>query len=647
LQVWIVPIVNPDGLTFSQNSPNDQIDAARLWRKNRRPISIAGCGSSVGVDLNRNYDFEWRLPNDIPCATGDDLGASDDPDNETFRGPRAESEPEIQVMTSLTDDPNRRFRVQLDYHNYSQLILYPWGYKSGTAPDSTVLADLARRMSQEIHSVRRTIYQPQQAVALYTTTGTSTDYAYGVNRVAAPFVIEMRPTCCNFNIRESDITAVNEENWAGAQMMMNWAAGPPILESVKAFQAAPDGSFTKLVYSARWAESNNVRQLAVDTRFPGLEPGRIMLSLRFSKPMDERLLPLASLGRGDNRDELRLVPVGGAAAWQKSIYTNDTWVGEAVIPQDSSNTGAWVLAVAASDAVPFNLDAAPETVAAYGVGADGWLDFEGGDGQGTVGGTDQMHILSPTIRADFPNLFIASPAGGERVVGGNSYTVSWTIPKNAGFVPVRQELFLSTDGGASYDRLFQDIPGNSEKFAFVLPKIATTRARVRVLALEGSVGNALFGDSQINFTIGSNVGSGVDIAFASSERINSNWTDTSTGDSSFESSGPLRLAIDLRITNRGNTPLVNPFIRIADISRTHVLLSRDSKSSPMTGAVQSIGAGSDDLLSPGETVHVRLLLGLVNKKKFTLSVELYGVPLGGAVNPSGAVVVWSGKPATR
>ncbi|HVF89056.1 MAG TPA: M14 family metallopeptidase, partial [Blastocatellia bacterium] len=435
LQVWIVPIVNPDGLTFSQNSPNDQMDAARLWRKNRRPISIANCGSSVGVDLNRNYDFEWRLPNDIPCATGDDLGASDDPENETFRGPRAESEPEVQVMTSLTNDPNRRFRVQLDYHNYSQLILYPWGYKSGNAPDSTVLADLARRMSQEIHSVRRTIYQPQQAVALYTTTGSSTDYAYGVNRVAAPFVIEMRPTCCNFNIRESDITAINEENWAGAQMMMSWAAGPPILESVKAFQAGPDGSFTKLVYSARWAESNNVRQLAVDTRFPGLEPGRIMLSLRFSKPMDERLLPVVSLGRGGNRDELRLVAVGGAAAWQKSIYTNDTWVGEAVIPQDSSNTEAWVVSVAASDAVPFSLDAAPETVAAYGVGADGWLNFEGDDGQGAVGGADRMHILSPTIRADFPNLFIASPAGGERVVGGNAYTVSWTIPKNAGFVP--------------------------------------------------------------------------------------------------------------------------------------------------------------------------------------------------------------------
>ncbi|HVF90813.1 MAG TPA: hypothetical protein VNH22_12150, partial [Blastocatellia bacterium] len=148
-------------------------------------------------------------------------------------------------------------------------------------------------------------------------------------------------------------------------------------------------------------------------------------------------------------------------------------------------------------------------------------------------------------------------------------------------------------------------------------------------------------------TIGSNVGAGADIAFASSERISSNWTDTSTGDTPFESSGPLRLAIDLRITNRGSTPIVNPFLRIADISRTHVLLSRDSKSSPMAGAIQSIGAGSDDLLSPGETAQVRLLLGLVNKKKFTLSVELYGVPLGGAINPSGAVTVWSGKPGNR
>src|SRR5262249_60769876 len=40
LQIWIVPIVNPDGLTYSQGSPNDQMDGMRTWRKNRRPLSL-------------------------------------------------------------------------------------------------------------------------------------------------------------------------------------------------------------------------------------------------------------------------------------------------------------------------------------------------------------------------------------------------------------------------------------------------------------------------------------------------------------------------------------------------------------------------------------------------------------------------------
>ncbi|HKP85515.1 MAG TPA: M14 family zinc carboxypeptidase, partial [Blastocatellia bacterium] len=54
LQIWIVPIVNPDGLVFSQAATGGAgTGGDRLWRKNRRPISINNCVSGVGVDLNR------------------------------------------------------------------------------------------------------------------------------------------------------------------------------------------------------------------------------------------------------------------------------------------------------------------------------------------------------------------------------------------------------------------------------------------------------------------------------------------------------------------------------------------------------------------------------------------------------------------
>ncbi|HEX8184179.1 MAG TPA: M14 family metallopeptidase, partial [Blastocatellia bacterium] len=315
LQIWVVPIMNPDGLTYSQSSPNDDMNAQRMWRKNRRPINTGSCASSVGVDLNRNYDFQWRMRGDDPCSDycssnkdclKDDIGASYDPNSEIYRGTRADSEPEVKAIKSLTDDPNRHFRAQLDYHNYSQLILYPWSYQRFAAPDASTLSMLSERMAKEIRGVSGKVYKPEQAIDLYATTGSSTDYAYGVNHVAAPFVIEMRPACCDFQVAEGEIAETNEENWAAARAILNWAAGPPLLESVKVYSSTPDGNFSKLVYSARWVApadpSTTARQLLVDTRFPGIEPGKIQVRLQFSKSMNTALAPRATLGREGRLD---------------------------------------------------------------------------------------------------------------------------------------------------------------------------------------------------------------------------------------------------------------------------------------------------------------------------------------------------------
>jgi len=260
LQVWIVPIVNPDGLVFSQSAPESD-NGTRLWRKNRRPMSLGSCVSATGVDLNRNYEYQWRLRGDVPCddycssdkeCLRDDRGGSDDPDNlEIYRGPKAASEPEVKVIKSLTDDPNRHFRVQIDYHNYSELILYPWGYQSDAAPDMQTIQPLAQRMSDAIKKVSGEIYRAQQAINLYLTTGSSSDYAYGTNKVAVPLVVEMRPTCCEFQIPESQIDITNRENWAGAQTVLGWAVGPPILESIKKWRnSCGEDAWVALPYGA-------------------------------------------------------------------------------------------------------------------------------------------------------------------------------------------------------------------------------------------------------------------------------------------------------------------------------------------------------------------------------------------------------------
>ena len=650
LQIWIVPIVNPDGLTYTQNSPNDQMDAVRLWRKNRRIFSSSTCPQAVGVDLNRNYNYQWRLQDDAPCSNycsdrsciNDDVGGSDDPTTDTYRGPQPESEAEIKAIKSLVDDPNRHFRAQLDYHNYTQAILYPWGYSAFGTDDQSTLSQLAGQMSDAVFAVERKRYSAKQAVDLYSLTGSSIDYAYGVNRVPAPFVVEMRPECCDFSVPESQIQSVNQENWAGAQPLLLWATGPPILESVRAYTPGPDGTFSKLVYSARWNSSaSGHRQMVVDARFPGIDPGRLQMRLQFSKPMDTTLAPVATLGRDARLDEVALAGIFGNG-WEKTVYANDTWVGETVLTDDGNLTSSWRLSISAADALGLKLDAAPNTIATYTAGMSHWANYEDSTGAGNDGGTDTLHSIGPGVRGDFPSILVAAPEPGERLAGGDEYVITWTAPNAPGFA---QSLSLSTDGGVSFASLAENIPSNAQSYRVTMPKLATARGRIQLLATEPVRNNFMVAMSQGDFSIGTNVGSQVDITFLSSERVDLNWSDTSSDEPPNTASGPSRLIVNVRITNRGSIPIVSPFLRVAEMNR-QVLLTRDPKSRWTVGARNYIDAGSDNTLSPGETVDARLVVGLLKQKKFFLSVEMYGVPTA-PVGPANPVFIWTGKPKTK
>jgi carboxypeptidase T len=654
LQFWIVPIINPDGLVFSQQSPNDRIDNARTWRKNRRPVSVGGCVSSIGVDLNRNFDFQWRLPGDSACenlceanpsCVRDDIGGSDDPRDEVYRGPEPASEPETRALKSLLDDPLRRFRAQLDYHNFSQLILYPWAFDEGTNPDSELLALLAARISSETRSVNNKLYVPEQAIDLYPATGSSTDYAYGVNGVPAPFVVEMRPDCCSFNVPESDILAISRENWAGARPLFDWAAGPPILHSVSAFTTSSDGSLSNLVYAAHWEPTPTGRNLIVDTRLAGIPAGPMRVKLQFSKPMNRLLAPQVTLGRDGRFDEVTFSATAGQGGWQKTLYPNDTWIGEGVVFQDFNPNSAWVLAARAEDQSGMSTDGQPATIAGYTAGTTGrWERFEDSQGQGSAGGTDVSHQLAPTLRDDFPGIFVAAPGTGERLAAGDAATVNWVLAKGESFNPGPQNLFISTDGGTSFSLLAGGLTAGTDKLTFTLPMIATTRARFRIEAIDRINSNSIFGENRGDFTVGVNVGSGVEIKFLSSEKTDLSWSAPDPNGTPL--SGASRLAINLSVTNHATVSVLNPFLRVSVLQR-NVLLSRDPRSTSGAAGRQSIDAGPDSVLAPGETVSVRVVVGLTGAKKFKFSVGLFGVPESESVGPAQATQIWKGKPKTK
>lgn len=154
-ELWFVPIVNPDG--YYHNQVTDP-DGGGMWRKNRRDNG----DGSYGVDLNRNFGYEWGY---------DDEGSSPYTDDPTYRGPSAFSEPETQNMKAFTQAHHFVSTVYL--HSYSNLVLWPWGYDYLLTPDEPLFSI----MGDSIASYNG--YAPGPAHGLYPANGVTDDWGYG------------------------------------------------------------------------------------------------------------------------------------------------------------------------------------------------------------------------------------------------------------------------------------------------------------------------------------------------------------------------------------------------------------------------------------------------------------------------------------
>jgi hypothetical protein len=153
-EIWIVPVLNPDGLTWVET--NDL-----FWRKNRwvDPQTLI----KYGVDLNRNYAYEWGH---------DSNGSSGQKSSETYRGPSAASEPEIQAIQNFVNA--REFAFTISYHSYGNLTLWGPGYKPGIPVDQ----DLFSRFGQIVNLQNG--YSPGNPAMgnIYITNGDMDDWVY-------------------------------------------------------------------------------------------------------------------------------------------------------------------------------------------------------------------------------------------------------------------------------------------------------------------------------------------------------------------------------------------------------------------------------------------------------------------------------------
>ncbi len=204
LEFIVVPIVNPDGYVYTWG-PN------RLWRKNRRDNG----GGCFGVDPNRNWGYEW--------VGG---GSSTDPCSETYRGPSAFSEPETQVMRDFTI-ANTKIKAAMDFHSFSQLILWPWGYTNAFSPDQAKFNTIGLNMQAAIKSKYNKTYDAGPVyTTIYPVNGGAVDWWYGARNILG-YSIEVRDTGgYGFIMPPAEIIPNAEENFAASIALATALAQP-------------------------------------------------------------------------------------------------------------------------------------------------------------------------------------------------------------------------------------------------------------------------------------------------------------------------------------------------------------------------------------------------------------------------------------
>ena len=163
--VYFVPVANPDG--YIENMPG-----GGMHRKN---MNFSDPVSSDGIDLNRNWGYQWGY---------DNSGSSGNPYDETYRGSAPFSEPENQVQRDFIIDLEPL--IAMNYHTYGGYLLYPWGYEDITCPDDALFSSWAGAMTADNGYTYGTAWQ-----VLYNVNGEQNDWCYSGQDV--PKIYAMTP----------------------------------------------------------------------------------------------------------------------------------------------------------------------------------------------------------------------------------------------------------------------------------------------------------------------------------------------------------------------------------------------------------------------------------------------------------------------
>jgi carboxypeptidase A1 len=206
LEVYVVPVVNPDGYVFTHTTN-------RLWRKNRR---------------YHRQDIQptriWRRPEpQLELWLGRCRVPAGSHRATPIEAAAPFSEPETYWLSRwLLSLPT--LRAHVDVHSYSQLILWPWGYTTDRAPFDGVFERVGLAMQTAIQSVHGQFYTAGSiASTLYIASGGMTDWVFGA-RGALSFSYELRDTGqYGFLLPPDQILPTCEEVYPAFLELLRWA----------------------------------------------------------------------------------------------------------------------------------------------------------------------------------------------------------------------------------------------------------------------------------------------------------------------------------------------------------------------------------------------------------------------------------------
>ncbi len=230
--VVVVPIVNIDG------SHGFWHESIMRGRTNRRRDAQAQELKlfEYGVDLNRNYPFQW--------GSVTDRFNTDEPRSPFYRGPTPGSEPEVQAMMKLGE--TWRFVAMVSYHSAASRLLVPYTVDARETTPSAAWAVAPEMIAASGTWARNKRYEAVRR--LYPVSGTDQDWFYWSFGTLA-YLVELPFSSPGPNRPLAPMIAASRPLWQ--VLMERFVAGPSLTVRVPESMRA-EGPVTVAIEEIRW-----------------------------------------------------------------------------------------------------------------------------------------------------------------------------------------------------------------------------------------------------------------------------------------------------------------------------------------------------------------------------------------------------------